>query len=64
MIRYDQNNIILRCREFGQHVCKDRERTITIHAIQSKKSALGRFSKQLLDIGDGKVITNETGCIQ
>jgi hypothetical protein len=37
---------------------------ITILAIQSKKAACGRFSKQLLDIGDGKVITNETGYIQ
>jgi hypothetical protein len=48
----------------GQHVCKDRERTITILAIQSKKATRGRFSKQLLDIGDGKVTTKETGCIQ
>jgi ATP-dependent DNA helicase PIF1 len=48
----------------GRHVCKDRERTITVLAIQSKKAARGRFSKQLLDIGDGKVTTNETECIQ
>jgi hypothetical protein len=33
-------------------------------AIQSKKAACERFSKQLLDIGDGKVISDETGCIQ
>jgi hypothetical protein len=32
--------------------------------IQSKKASCGRFSKQLFDIGDGKVITDETGCIQ
>jgi hypothetical protein len=43
---------------------KDRERTILVLAIQSKKAACGRFSKQLLDIGDGKVTTDETGCIQ
>jgi hypothetical protein len=35
-----------------------------ILAIQSKKAACGRFSKQLFDIGDGKVITDETGSIQ
>jgi hypothetical protein len=50
----------------GQHVlvCKDRERKITILAIQSKKAARGRFSKQLLDIGDGKVATDKTACIK
>jgi hypothetical protein len=31
--------------------------------IQSKKAACGRFSKQLLDIDDGKITTDETGCI-
>jgi hypothetical protein len=46
----------------GRHVCKDRERTITILAIQSEKATCGRFSKQLLDIGDGKVTTDERGC--
>jgi ATP-dependent DNA helicase PIF1 len=39
-----------------------RERTSTI--IQSKKAACGRFSKQLLNIDDGKVTTDETECIQ
>jgi hypothetical protein len=29
-----------------------------------KKVACRRFSKQLLDIGDGKVTTDETGCIK
>jgi hypothetical protein len=48
----------------GRYVCKDRERTISILAIQSKKVACGRFSKQLLDIGDGKVTTDETACIK
>ena len=48
----------------GQNVCKDRERIISILVIQSKKAACGRFSKQLLDIGDGKVTTNEMGCIK
>jgi ATP-dependent DNA helicase PIF1 len=48
----------------GRHVCKDKERKITILAIQSKKAACGRFSKQLLDIDDGKVTTDKTGCIQ
>jgi ATP-dependent DNA helicase PIF1 len=48
----------------NQNVCKDRERTILILAIQSKKAACGRFSKQLLDIGDGKVSTDETKCIK
>jgi hypothetical protein len=33
-------------------------------ATQSKKVARGRFSKQLLGIGDGKVTTDETGCIK
>jgi hypothetical protein len=37
---------------------------ITIIAIKSKKAAYGRFLKQLLDIGDGKFTTDETGCIQ
>jgi hypothetical protein len=37
---------------------------VKILAIQSKKAACGRFSKQLLDIDDGKVTTDETGCIQ
>jgi hypothetical protein len=37
---------------------------ITILAIQLKKVACVRFSKQLLDIGDGKVTTDRTGCIQ
>jgi hypothetical protein len=37
---------------------------ITILAIQSKKAACGRFSKQLVDIGDGKVTTDETRYIQ
>jgi hypothetical protein len=32
--------------------------------VQSKKAACGRFSKQLLDIGDGKFTTDETGFIQ
>jgi hypothetical protein len=68
MIRCDQNNVILRCLEFGEQFMVDMyvkiERTITILAIQSKKAACGRFSKQLLDIGDGKVTTNETGCSQ
>jgi hypothetical protein len=31
----------------GRYVCKDRERTITILAIQSKKAACERFSKQM-----------------
>jgi hypothetical protein len=48
----------------GRNICKDRERTISILAIRSKKAACRRFSKQLLDIGDGKVTTDETGCIQ
>jgi ATP-dependent DNA helicase PIF1 len=48
----------------GRHVCKHRERTITILGIQSKKAACGRFSKQLVDISDGKVTTDETGCIK
>jgi hypothetical protein len=48
----------------GRHACKDRDRMITILAIQSKKAACERFSKQLLDIGDEKVTTNETECIQ
>jgi hypothetical protein len=47
----------------GRYVCKDREQTITLLAIQSKKAARERFSKQLLDIGDEKVTTDETGCI-
>jgi hypothetical protein len=37
---------------------------ITILAIQSKKVACGGFSKQLLDIHNGKVTTDETRCIQ
>jgi hypothetical protein len=49
---------------YGRHVCKNRERTITILAIQSKKAACGRFSKRLLDFCDGKVTTDETECIQ
>jgi hypothetical protein len=32
--------------------------------FNKKKAAFGRFSKQLLDIGDGKVITDEMGCIK
>jgi hypothetical protein len=48
----------------GRHVRKDSERTITILEIQSKKAKRGRFSKQLLDIGDGNVTTDETGCIK
>jgi hypothetical protein len=36
---------------------------ISILAIQSKKAACRRFSKQLLDIGDGKNTTHETGCM-
>jgi hypothetical protein len=48
----------------GRHVCKDRERTISIPSIQSKKAACGRFSKQLLDIGDGNVTTDEMECIK
>jgi hypothetical protein len=48
----------------GRHICKDKERTISILAIQSKKAVCGRFSKQLLDIGDGKMTTDETGCIK
>jgi hypothetical protein len=48
----------------GRHVFKDRERIISILVIQSKKVACRRFSKQLLDIGDGKVTTDETGCIK
>jgi hypothetical protein len=40
------------------------ERRISVLAIQSKKAACGRFSKQLLDIGDGKVTTDKTGCIK
>jgi hypothetical protein len=32
--------------------------------FNQKKAACGRFLKQLLDIGDGKVTTNETGCIK
>jgi hypothetical protein len=39
----------------GRHECKDKDQTISIPVIQSKKAACGRFSKQLLDIGDGKV---------
>jgi hypothetical protein len=45
---------------FGRHACKDREQTISILAIQSKKAACGKFSKQLIDIGD----TDKTGCIK
>jgi hypothetical protein len=30
--------------------------------IQSEKATCGRFSKQLIDIGDGKVTTDERGC--
>jgi hypothetical protein len=37
---------------------------ITKLVIQSKKAACGSFSKHLLNIGDGKVTTDETGCIQ
>jgi hypothetical protein len=37
---------------------------ILILAIQSKKAACGRFSKQLIDIDDGKVTTDETECIR
>jgi hypothetical protein len=48
---------------YDQNVCKDKERTILILVIQSKKAAHGRFSKQLLDIEDGKVTTDETGCM-
>jgi hypothetical protein len=48
----------------GRNVCKERERTISILAIQSKKAACRKFSKQLLDIGDGKVIIDETGFIK
>jgi ATP-dependent DNA helicase PIF1 len=48
----------------GRNVCKDRERTISILAIRLKKAACRRFSKQLLDIGDKKVTTDETGCIK
>jgi hypothetical protein len=48
----------------GLRVCKDRERTISIFAIQSKKVAYGGFSKQSLDISDGKVTTDETECIK
>jgi hypothetical protein len=63
MIKCDQDNVILRCREawstiHGRNVCKDREQKITILAIQSKKAACGRFSKKLLDIGDGKITTD------
>jgi hypothetical protein len=47
-----------------RHVYEDRERTISIPAIQLKKAACEIFSKQLLDIGDVKVTTDETGCIQ
>jgi hypothetical protein len=32
--------------------------------IQLKKAASGRFSKQLLDIGDEKTTTDETGYIK
>jgi hypothetical protein len=32
--------------------------------FNQKNAACGRFSKQLLDIGDGKVTTDETGCIK
>jgi ATP-dependent DNA helicase PIF1 len=32
--------------------------------FNQKKAAYGRFSKQLLDNGDGKVTTDETGCIK
>jgi hypothetical protein len=66
MIRRDQDHVSLRCRELshGRHVCKDRERTISILAIRLKKAAYGRFSKQLLDISDGKITTDETGCIK
>jgi hypothetical protein len=35
-----------------------------ILAIKSKKAACERFLKQLLDINDGKVTTDETGCIK
>jgi hypothetical protein len=48
----------------GRHACKDKERTISILAIQSKKAACGRFSKELLDIGEGKITTDETECIK
>jgi hypothetical protein len=69
MMRRDQDKVILRCHEFCQQFMvemygKDRKRTILILAIQSKKAACGRFSKQLLDIGDGKITTDETGCIK
>jgi hypothetical protein len=37
---------------------------ISILVIQSKKAACRSFSKQLLDIGDGKNTTDETGCIK
>jgi hypothetical protein len=37
---------------------------ITILAILSKKAACGRFPKQLLDIVDKKITTDETACIQ
>jgi hypothetical protein len=48
----------------GQYVCKDRERKISVLAIQSKKSCVRKILKTLLDIGDGKVTTDETGCIK
>jgi ATP-dependent DNA helicase PIF1 len=32
--------------------------------FNQKRLRTGRLSKQLLDIGDGKVTTDETGCIQ
>jgi hypothetical protein len=32
--------------------------------FNQKKAAYGRYPKQLLDIGDGKVTTDETGCIK
>jgi hypothetical protein len=37
---------------------------VKILAIQSKRAACERFLKQLLDIGNGKVITDETGYIR
>jgi hypothetical protein len=69
MIRCDQDNVILRCREFCQQFMVDmyvkiKSEWLRYSLFNQKKSAYGRFLKQLLDIGDGKVTTDETGCIQ
>jgi hypothetical protein len=65
MIRNDQDNVILRLRELFQQFMVDMNVKIESElAIQSKKAACGKFSKQLSDIGDGRVTTGKTGCIK